>query len=158
MKKGFTVIELSIVIGILATLIGLISINVFSASAKASVHTTITTVIADLAQQRLLAMKGNRPIVGTGGNFGIYFAADRYTLFFGPSYDPASTTNFVVKLTDNLQFSSIQLPMQSIIFAQGSGEVVGFNPSEHTLTLTDTNTNEQQAIEINRRGGVTNVY
>lgn len=158
MKKGFTVIELSIVIGILATIVGLVTINVFNASAKASVHTTITTVIADLAQQRLLAMKGNRPTAGTGGNFGIYFAADRYTLFFGPSYDPASTTNFVVKLADNLQFSSIQLPMQKIIFAQGDGEIVGFNPSENKITLTDTNTNEQQSVELNRRGVITNVY
>ncbi|MBI4079243.1 MAG: prepilin-type N-terminal cleavage/methylation domain-containing protein [Candidatus Levybacteria bacterium] len=159
MKNGFTLIELSIVLGILATLIGLITLNLLSATTKASINTTATALITDLKQQQLLAMKGNRPIGATSDNFGVYFATDRYTLFFGSLYNPSNPTNFVIALPDNITFSTIALPSNTIIFAKGNGEIVGYDPTQNKVTLTDTNALPlQKTIEFNRRGVVTNVY
>lgn len=156
-KAGFTMIELAIVLGVLATIVGLITVNVLKASSKASVQTAATTLVSDIKQQQLLAMQGQQP-QGAADDFGIHFTTSSYTLFTGSAYNPANSTNFVIQLADNLSFSSLNIPNNSIIFSKSTGDVSGFSSTQNAITLSDSNANQQQTIEFNRRGVVTNVY
>lgn len=156
-QDGFSFVEIIVVMGILFTLIGIGSLALVSTRSNVSLNTTISTLVSDLKSQQIKSMVGDTEGRATNDAYGIYFEQDKYTLFHGLLYSPSDPSNFSVKLDEPARISSIQLPSSSIIFSLKSGDVVGFSPSQNSLTLQDSVTGEQKTIFINSYGVITSV-
>ena len=149
--NGFTLIEMLVVIGILLTLISLTTISLTRIQSRVNLTTTVNDFIADLREQQTRAMVGD---TGTGlapDNFGIHFDANSYTLFEGTYYATGSA-NFAPSLPSVVQISST-FSGGNILFSKGSGEA----NSTGSVTFTNTASNEQKTIILNKYGVVTAV-
>jgi type II secretory pathway pseudopilin PulG len=160
MKKrvgGFVLIELVVVFGMMAVLIGLTSMNIFGANRKATLTGTIDTLAADITSQQTKAMSSvsQNGVVPLG--YGIRFDTNKYTLFQGLVYTPANTSNIVIPLDSRVTFSFISLPDNAVAFASQSGEIAGFNPVQNTFSLHQTDSGETKTIQVNRYGVITSI-
>lgn len=156
-QKGFTFIELIIVIGVLTTLIGIVVINLMNVQSSASLNTTIDTLVSDIRNQQLKAMAGDAGN-GTGpSSYGIFFDTNGYILFKGESYSPLDPGNFRINFADQVEASSTTLPGATIIFSKGSGEVSGFTLGGDSITIENLPAGKQKTIKINQLGVVTYV-
>ena len=148
-QTGFTFIELIVVLGMLGTLLGIVIINLLSATQKTSLRTTITTLVSDLARQQIRAMAQDTQ--------GIYFETEQYTLFRGPSYVAADSTNAVIPLGNGIEIINILFPSSQIVFVKGSGEIAAFSSGNNAITVRNTTNGEEKVITLNRFGVVTGV-
>ena len=137
---GFTLIELLIVIGITTILLSLSTINLVRVQQKTNLTAVVDTLIADLKSQQIKAMKGD----SGGGDFGIHFTGSNSYIL--------TPDNFTVNLDNPIQISSF--PGNDIVFTQISGEVAN---APNTITLTNSAGGDQQIIDINKYGVITNV-
>jgi type II secretory pathway pseudopilin PulG len=155
--RGFVLIELAVVFGMMAVLIGLTSMNIFGASRKATLTGTIDTLNADMTSQQTKAMSSvaQSGVVPLG--YGIRFDTNQYTLFQGLTYNATNTTNVVIPLNSRVTFSTISLPNNAITFASQSGEIVGFNSAQNTFTIHQTDSGETKTIQVNRYGIITSI-
>jgi type II secretory pathway pseudopilin PulG len=142
-KKGFTVIELIIVMGMMVTLTGMITINLLTSQRLATLSATTMVLKSDLKQQQLKAMDGDNSN-GDPSNHGIHFESNKYILFRNV-YNSSDTTNFVVNLESNINF----ITTGDLIFAKGSGQSSGMS----AITLQDS-FNNQKTLTINDMGVV----
>lgn len=156
-KIGFTIIELVVVLGVLAITLAVASLNLTGIQNKTYLTTTVSTVVADIKKQQIKAMTGATEGRSDHDAYGIYFEADRYTLFHGAAYSPSELSNSVVMLENNVHVSANTFPSDEIVFDAISGEVEGFTAGQDTITLTNINTNEAKTITINRYGVVTDI-
>lgn len=154
-EKGFTLIELIIVLGITLLILGFITINLANFQQKTSVNTTVDTLISDMKNQQAKAMAGAGS--GSGNSYGIYFQPDRYILFTGSSYSSTNSSNFTVRLDATISFTNITLPSNVLVFLRQSGEINGFTNGSNTITVKDTQGSNKQTITINKYGVVTSV-
>jgi type II secretory pathway pseudopilin PulG len=145
LSRGFTVVELIIVMGMMVTLTGMVTISLLTSQRLATLSATIMTLESDIKQQQLKAMDGDIS-AGAPSNYGVHFVADKYTLFKGSSFD-SSSDNFVVDLETNI---SLTTP-GDLIFTKGSGESNGLS----AITLQDT-FNNHKTLTINSLGVITN--
>ncbi len=142
-ERGFTLLELLVVMGIAAILLSFTTINLVKVQHNVTISAATDTLIADLKSQQIKAMSGS----GGGGNFGIHFtSSNTYILFQGSTYVP-SPTDFSVVLDDPMKVSSS--PTDDIIFSHPSGEIT---PS--TITINNTAGGEVQTLTINKYGVV----
>lgn len=148
-SKGFSLIELMVVTGIFATLIGISTISLVGAQRKSYLNAAVIVFIADLKSQQLRAMVGEEDGSGAAADYGIHFETGSYTQFRG-SY---GTTNFVSDLPGNTNVLT-DFPSSQIIFERGSGEISGFLIGANTVTFQDTNNGTQKVIKLNRYGVV----
>lgn len=146
---GFTLVELMVVMGILATLIGIVTINLSGAQQKVSVNSTIQVIISDMKEQQIKAMIGDTEGRPTASSYGVHFDANQYVLFNGSAYSSTDTSNFAVPLSPNLQFTT---PID-IIFSRASGELI----TSASVTVQNITNSEQKTIQLNRYGVVTSV-
>lgn len=153
-NQGFTLIELSLVMGIIAILTGFVSINLLKPQVTASVASSTQTFAADLKEQQIKAMVGDTEGTGATQAFGVHIEADGYTLFRGTSFSPSDPANFTVNLEDGLALST-SLPLQQIVFIKGSGEVSGYTPGADTITISHTQGGEQKVVTVNRYSAIT---
>lgn len=156
-KAGFTLPEIIITVGIAAVLLALGTANIFNAKHKASLTTTIQTLVTDLNQQRTKAMVGDTEGRSTSDSYGIYFTANSYVLFHGASYSSSDTYNYTVSAGDSAQFTNITLPQSQIVFASGSGQFVSYADGSNTLRITNSTTNEYKTITINKFGTISSI-
>ncbi|MBA3723842.1 MAG: type II secretion system protein [Candidatus Levybacteria bacterium] len=154
-QKGFTLIELIIVMGIFATLTGLSTISLMNVQHKSSLTATVNTLTADLRSQQLKAMVGDTEGRAAVDTYGINLATNTYTLFHG-TFSSMESTNFAVNVPSTIQVTTT-LPNSQIIFLKGSGEVSGFVNGSNTITLRDTVNGSQSTITVNRLGVITGV-
>lgn len=114
---GFTIIELLVAVGVLVLAAGLVLPNFNFFQRQSSLDMASQEIIGALrlAQNKALASEGNSP-------FGIYFEADRYTLFKGTTYYPTAPDNDTRILNSGLVLSEISLGgLNTIIFDQVTG-------------------------------------
>ena len=130
-RKGFTIIELVVAMGIFATLTAIGYIRSVDIGRRAPIGATVDTVIADLRQVQTKAMTG---------------AIQQSYSFSIPSYP--TSANITISTT---------FPGSVITFTKGSGDIAGFIPGNNTLTITQTLTGEHKIITINQYGAVTSV-
>lgn len=149
--KGFTLVEVVVVMGLLSVLTGLAVINLLGSQREVVVDASSNTLIADLRTQQIKAMMGDDSGGSAAQPYGILFEANSYTLFAGASYSASDPNNFEVT-TDGLTIDST-LPSDTVIFAKGSGEVTGFNVAQNTVTFTNS-AGETTVLSINRYGVV----
>ena len=155
-KKGFTIVEMTVVLGMIAVLISYSVINLTSVQHTVYVASTIDTLVSDLKQQQLKAMVGDTEGRGVNDYYGVNFETSQYDLFHGSSYTP-SLSNPVIPLTTSIQFTNVTFPQSRIVFNKGDGSIVGFTAGSNTVTVRNTVTNEQKTITINRYGVITQI-
>ena len=136
--KGFTLIEVILAITIFALLASFTTINLLQPQTKATLDSTVTTLVADIKEQQTKAMAGDSLGSGTAQNHGIYFENTRYIIFKGPGYVASDPTNFVVNIDPSLSLY-FNLPNSQIFFSQNSGEwddlAEGKTYSDYSITV-----------------------
>lgn len=155
--SGFTLVEMLVVLGIIAVLTGLGTINLIGAKRSADVSASVNVLIADLKSQQARAMSGDTESGAVIDDYGVYFSSGEYTLFRGSDFagsDPGS--HFVVEPSDGIVFSSIDLQNSQVVFEKGSGEFLNYSSTENSTTLSDPAGNEKTVL-INSYGVVTDV-
>ncbi len=155
-ERGFTLIEVIVIMGIMVILIGLATINLLSAQHKASLSSTVDIFMADLKEQQVKAMVGDTEGRSAVDAYGMRFATTGYTLFHGPNYKSGDSTNYTPDFPTTIQISST-IPTAQIVFASGSGEFTNFTQGTNTVIFTDTTTNEQRIVSVNRYGVVVGI-
>jgi prepilin-type N-terminal cleavage/methylation domain-containing protein len=150
--KGFTVIEMSLVVGIFLILAGLVTVNLFKFQHTSQLSATLVAFLADYKEQQIKAMVGDSENTGTVASYGVHMQSGSYTLF----RNTYGTGNFTVSLPNTLQFTTT-FPGSQAIFATGSGALTSFTNGQNTITLRDTIDGSQKVITINRYGVVSGV-
>lgn len=151
MRKGFTLPELIVVMGILAILFGFIIVNIAGIQRRVALDTTMTKFISDLKSQQVKAMGGiiETPITS---HYGLFLDSNRYILFQGSVFDPLDSSNFVIDLDFNIQIT----PSQAIIFQPRSGEINGYDSGfASTIVFENTTVGQTLSLTINRYGVIT---
>lgn len=152
-QKGFTLVELLVVMGVFVTLFAVSTVALTGLIPKANVVTAHQTLLSDLKNQQLKAMVGDTNGSGDGSAYGVYLESDRYTLFVGPAYNPDSADNIEVLLSPGMSIQENTFPSSSIIFLENSGEVSGHDELNSSFKLVNS-TGEEHLIDINKLGVV----
>ena len=147
-SRGFTLVELAMVMGVLVTLVGLSTISLSNSQQKSSISTTVQTVIADMRSQQIKAMVGDTEGRAAASAYGVHFDTGQYVLFNG-TYSSSEPSNSVIALPSNLEFTT---PTE-IVFSQIDGEL----GSAASITIKSTANNEERIINMNQYGVVTGV-
>lgn len=155
-EKGFTLIELIVVLGITLLIFGFITINMASFQQKTSINTSIDKLISEIKNQQTKAMTGAEAN-GSGNSYGIYYQPDRYILFTGSSYSSGDPSNFTVMLDSNSSFTNISFPSNAIVFLQHSGEFNGFTNEKNTITLKENNGLNEKTVTLNKYGVIVSI-
>lgn len=155
--RGFTLIELLVSIGIIMILLAFSSLSLLRVQYQASANTTLSTLINDLRSQQTKAMTGDTEGRGTSANYGVYFEADRYTLYHGDTFIPGDAGNFVIMLSPQVRFSNITLPGSLISFTKASGEVVDYVSGSDNVSLDNLLDNSSKTLHFNWLGVVETV-
>ncbi|PIR61404.1 MAG: hypothetical protein COY81_05455 [Candidatus Pacebacteria bacterium CG_4_10_14_0_8_um_filter_43_12] len=151
---GFTLVELLLVLGLFTIIFALSNISLTGLIAKTSTQEFTQTVISDLRRQQNRAMTGDAA-GGMAQAYGVRFETISYILFAGDTYNPLASDNILVQLPVDLQFQTINLPQQQVIFSQQSGEVFSYASETDTLILRNTTNNESVTIKFNSLGVIT---
>jgi prepilin-type N-terminal cleavage/methylation domain-containing protein len=149
--KGFTLVEVVVVMALLAILSGLAVVNLIGNQREVVADASASTLIADLRTQQMKAMMGDDSGGATAQSYGILFETNSYTLFAGSSYSASDPNNFEVQI-DGLTIDST-LPADTVIFNKASGEVSGFTAGQNTVTFTNSG-GDTTILDINRYGVV----
>lgn len=152
LQSGFTLIELLLVMGILAVLVGISSINLLQAHRNAILASTLDTLFADVKQQQIKAMVGDTENGTSTGPHGVYFTDNSYTLFQGSSYNPSEESNFLVELPEVLEFGNNTLTNSTLIFNRVNGSMTNYSPTTNSITLHNTQNEDEIVIRFNRLG------
>ena len=150
MRKGFTLIELIVVVGILATLTGLSYLTLFGRIQKTDVTSVMASLVADLRSQQVRAMAGER---GNGsGAYGIPLEDTQYVLFSG-SYGTDDPTNTTIPVSG--AHVSTTFPGNTVLFTPGNGEISGFSSTGNAIAVTSVEGGSTKTVRLNQYGVVT---
>ena len=149
-RPGFTLVEILIIMGILAILFTISSLNLSNTVPQNALTNATELLVADLKQQQLSALTGNTEGQSVNSNYGIYFTTQKYTLFRGSTYSVGNTSNYNVPLDDI--DTSTTAAGSIIVFEKNSGQILNFVPSGNTITLTHNNIGKTSTITINKYG------
>jgi hypothetical protein len=125
---------------------GFMTMNLLHAQQSTSLDTIKEGLVSDLRSQQNKAMNGITSIAGSSESSGVYISSDKYVLFHGSVFNQADSTNYEVKMDENIRL--IPSPQAQIIFAQQSGET----SLAQTITIQNTSSQEQKILTINRYG------
>lgn len=156
LRRGLTYAELIIVFGMIALLIGFITLRVVPSQRRTSLSEIVAVLVSDSRQQQLKAMLGTSPS-GTGSAYGIYFTPDSYVLFTGQTYDPVDPDNYAVDLDPGFTFYQVDFPGSVLVYSRGSGEIPGFINDTYNLVISDDQDGTTQTVTVNRYGAVTQI-
>jgi prepilin-type N-terminal cleavage/methylation domain-containing protein len=155
MKKGFTLIEIIVVMAIFLTLTGLAMMNILRPQQQAILSSATHVLITDIKSQQLKSMIGESSTGTAPEYYGIYFESNKYTLFPGTIYDANNANNFVVNLDSTLQISANTFPSSQVVFNRISGEVSNFSSNNNSVTLKNLTNLEVKKVSINAYGAIT---
>lgn len=149
-QRGFTLIEVLLVMALLSVVGGLMTINLIQPQKTVSLDGTVAMVVADFKGQQIKAMGGESMSAGSSQPHGLYIQSGSYTLFKGATYSALDTDNYVVQMDDGTTLSTT-LPSTQVVFTEGTGAVTGFSGSP---TITVSAGGSSKVITINRHGVV----
>lgn len=144
-KRGFTFIEVVVVMGVMALLFALTAPDLFKLQDRNSLQNTTTELVSLMRQQQFTAMN-------SGQIAGIHFTQSSYTLYTGDTFVPSSQENTVHTLSYPLAFSVIDFADGNVRFASGSGEMIGYTATTDTVILTDTVHLIEKSVRLNALG------
>ncbi len=149
-SRGFTLVELAVVISIILTLLGFITINLVQSQQGVSLTAVAEILLADLKQQQLKSMIGDTEGRETADMYGVHFDSNRYVFFHGSTYSSSDTSNSITNLASNMQFNS---PGFDVVFSKRSGEI----PAATIVELQDNTNSKLKRIHLNTLGVITQV-
>ncbi len=155
-ERGFTLVELGIVFGIIALLLGFATFNLANVQKVTSVNSAIDALVSDMKSQQTKAMNGTADS-GAGESFGIYFQSDRYILFTGIAYSSTNSSNFTIMLGSNIELANSTFPNNSLVFLHQSGELNGFIDGMNTIAIQNIQGLNKKTITVSRYGIVTKI-
>lgn len=147
---GLSLVELILIMSIMATLTGLITINLVNSQQRASLSSLVQNLISDIRQQQIKAMVGDTEGGTSANSYGVHIDSNKYVLFRGTSYVVTEPSNFAVNMPNNMIFMT---PGLDIIFSKVSGEI----SAPASFQLQDTTNGNTKTIQINRYGVITSV-
>lgn len=146
-KKGFTIIELMLVIVLIGISVGL-SISYYRTS---QIRADINSQAANIVHYLRLAQSG--AVSGLGdSDYGVHFENSSYTTFKGSSYNPNSSSNFEIEIPATMTLNNIILngAGSDVIFTRPNGETNSFG----TLELSSAEINKSFTITITSAGTI----
>ena len=144
--EGFTLIEVLIVIGVMALLVGLSSLSLVSFGKGSELDSARTSVVQALreSQSNSLANLGNNP-------WGVHFEANKVVIFqdTGSGYNPGDSVNNRTKVMPKGVTISWSLTggTDYLMFDKGLGTTL----NNGTVTITST-ANTTATVTINKEG------
>jgi len=120
-QKGFTIIELVLVLTIIVVLIGLSVGYYMNSQIRMDVNSEASNVVHYLRLTQSNAASGLN-----NSKHGIHFESGYYVIFKGNSYDPNSTANFRINLPSTMIINNMAL--------NGGGHDVIFSKTDGTTT------------------------
>jgi prepilin-type N-terminal cleavage/methylation domain-containing protein len=152
--RGFTFIEVLLVMGLAAIILAFTNVAVVRLQTQADIDAEVQKIISDIKSQQLKSMIGET--IGTGDpiSYGLKFATTSYTLFRGSSFSPSDPVNFTIDFPSSIQVSTTSLINGEIIFQRLSGEVAGFSAGRDSVTLENVISGATSTVRINRHGAV----
>jgi prepilin-type N-terminal cleavage/methylation domain-containing protein len=144
-KKGFTFIEVVVVMGIVSLLFAISAPDLFKLQDRNVLQNTTTEIVSLLRQQQFNSM--NSPQV-----YGVHFEQSKYTLYTGSEFVEGKVENTAHELSYPIAISSVLFPGGDVRFASGSGEIIGYSSTANTITLTDTVHLIEKTIKLNSLG------
>lgn len=150
--KGYSLIELTLVIFFLSILVALVSLNLFQFQHTSQLNSSLSSFISDYKEQQIKAMTGDTSGTGSLSNYGIYFNTTSYVEF----QNAYGTNNFSVSLPATIHVSTTFTGSQ-VLFLKGTGMVSGFTSGKNTITLVDTVNDTHHIITVNQYGVITSV-
>lgn len=149
---AFTYVELMMVLGILGVLLSISILSVGPLMSKTDMTAFSQVLVADAVSMQLKSMRREPGASGQTTPFGVYFEPEQYVLFQGDSYNAADPENIVVPLGDEVRFSTINLPANTVLFERGSGDVVNYDPLTSSVVLSQNSTGASIVVQFNRHG------
>ncbi len=145
--KGFTIIELVLVLTILGATFGFSVFAYQNSQVRADVNAEVSGLVAQLRLAQSNAASGQN-----NTSHGIHFETDSYTAFSGISYNPADTNNFIVPLPSQVTIANISLNGNGseVIFTTPDGTTTTYG----TLDMTSTAIGKTVTITINPIGTI----
>ena len=156
-NRGFTFIEIIVVVGILATITGMAVANLSGFQRKSYLSAQLQTITADIKSQQLKAMNGDTGGSSAHNAFGVHFSTNGYRLFHGASYNAAEPSNAFVALDGNIVIADVTFPGSQVVFASGSGELGSYTAGSASFTLRNTIDGAEKTVTINRYGAITSI-
>lgn len=160
MSRGFTTIEVVLVIGLLVILLSFSTPNLFNPLGTEKVNSTANEILTSVSDAQAKAINSETLGQISPSEFGIHFTSTSYTIFPGTVFNPSDQKNFTTNLDSGLSLSpNLPCPFSpndcnNIVFSKLSGEVQNFDPSKNSLCLAD-NLNNKIKLSFNYLG-VTN--
>lgn len=146
-NKGFTLIEIVLVIAIFGILLGLSAMYYQSTQVRTDIHTQATNIVhyLRLAQSNAASGLNNQ-------DHGVHFESGYYTTFRGSSYVQNDPNNFRMDLPSTMTVSNISLNGggSSVIFTKSTGETTNYG----TISLTSAQINKTIPITITEVGTI----
>ena len=159
-SSGFSLIELILVIALLSIILVITTVTLFRPVAKANLDTVSTDIFSFLREAQNQAINTDTSGDPQSHEYGIHFETNSYTLFKGINYTAGNSSNFVVTTKNSISISP-SLPCLSppgncnnVVFEKISGEVLGFDPVNNTICVTETGTNKEVLFTVNFVGGI----
>lgn len=152
--RGFTVTEVIITIGIFGMILAFPMVFWWGIGRSDALIGTTREVVGIINEAQTDTVSGKSPNGTETSSYGIHFESNYYTYFTGASYNQSASSSVRTDLPPGVSFSQIDLPGNNVIFEQVTGEVLGFDASENTITIEDTNTGQTRTVTVSRFGGV----
>ena len=154
LKRGFTLIDLLLAMGLLVTVFSFVSINLLNVQNKPLLDAHTQKLFADLKSQQNKAIAGDAGDGSAASEWGVYIEPSRYTLFKGTGYSASGTQNFSVELDSNTSLATTFVN-SSIVFNKISGEVLNYTQGADTITVSNNTSGESRMIRLNLLGAAT---
>lgn len=156
-NHGFTFLEVIVTTGVVAILGSVLFANIFGSQKKAQLTHVIEPLVADIKSQQTKAMTGEESGGTVSDGYGVRFESSRYILFSGLTYNVADTKNIIYELEPRVTIHQTSFPDAVVVFARGSGEIVGYQAGSDTVTVEQLDSHETKIIHLNRYGIITSI-
>jgi prepilin-type N-terminal cleavage/methylation domain-containing protein len=153
LHKGFTFIELLLVMSVVAILTSMVSLALVNSRSSTSLETVTATFMADFKNQQTKAMTGDTEGQGVPDHYGIHISPQAYTMFRGSSFAAQAESNFLVPMEDTIRITTT-FSDDILHFATQSGEMSNFISGQNTITFSDSATTKQKILHVNKYGSI----
>lgn len=143
MNKGFTLLELLLVITLMTALAAFVFLSFVEYGASQSFRVTVTEVTSVIKETRQKTLSAE-----TITQFGIHVASSSIVVYEGGAYNALNTSNKVISLPGVTLVPQLSGGVSEFTFARLTGEA----SATGTILITDNRLNSTTSIIIHRSG------